>query len=49
MPILAHSGHWAVSLVYFAPVVFITGGIAIVAWKDRRAERRQEQEDDAGN
>lgn len=44
MLILAHAGHWAASLIYFSPVVLVTGGIALTAWKDRRAERREEEE-----
>ncbi len=44
MPILAHTGHWAVSLIYFSPVVVVTGGIAVTAWRDRRRERREEDD-----
>lgn len=47
MPIFAHASHWAASLIYFMPVVLVTGGIALTAWKDRRAERREEQERNA--
>jgi hypothetical protein len=33
----AHASHWAVSLVYFAPVLVIIGAIGITSWRDRRA------------
>ena len=36
----AHAGHWAVSLIYFAPVVVIIAAIGITSWRDRRAEER---------
>lgn len=38
----AHAGHWAVSLIYFAPVVVIIAAIGITSWRDRDAEDRED-------
>lgn len=35
-PILAHGGHWAVSLIYLAPLVLLVGSLAVVARRGRR-------------
>lgn len=38
MFIPAHASHWAVSLIYFAPVLVIIAAIGITSWRDRRAD-----------
>jgi hypothetical protein len=40
MPVLAHFGHWYVSLVYAAPALLLGGGLAISAWRERRRRAR---------
>ena len=37
---LAHVGHWALNLLYVAPVIVVVGWISVRAILDRRAERR---------
>ena len=38
MPVvLAHAGHWLVSLAYIAPLVFLVGVIVVGKIRDRRA------------
>lgn len=34
--LLAHVGHWLVSLLYLAPIVVIVGFLGVQAWRDRR-------------
>ena len=34
---LAHAGHWAVGLLYLAPVLIVVGFLGVQWWKDRRA------------
>ena len=41
--VLAHAGHWAVSLAYMAPLVFLVGIIVAGKIRDRR-----EHSDDPG-
>ena len=38
---LAHAGHWAVQLLYVAPLVIAVGVLGYQALKDRRALRRE--------
>jgi hypothetical protein len=42
--VFAHAGHWAVQLLYVAPVLFIAGVIAREKIRERR-ERRNELEE----
>lgn len=35
---LAHVGHWAVNLLYLAPVVLIVTMLAVASHRDKRAE-----------
>jgi hypothetical protein len=43
MLVIAHFGHWYISLpTFMAPVVILSGW---VAWSARRERRRQERED----
>jgi hypothetical protein len=44
MIVLAHAGHWIVSVVYAAPAVGILVWVTITTLRDRR--RRAEGEDD---
>ena len=34
---LAHAGHWLVSLAYIAPLIFLVGVIIVGKIRDRRA------------
>ena len=34
---LAHAGHWLVSLAYIAPLIFLVGVILVGKVRDRRA------------
>lgn len=40
---LAHSGHWAASLLYLTPVVFLTLTLRLQSWKERRRARQDAQ------
>jgi hypothetical protein len=42
---LAHAGHWAVGLLYLAPVAIVVGFLAWQAWQDRRDPRPLDAED----
>ena len=44
MIVLAHTGHWIVSVVYAAPAVGILAWVTITTLRDRR--RRAEGEDE---
>ena len=35
--VLAHAGHWLVSLAYIAPLIFLVGVILVGKLRDRRA------------
>ena len=37
--VLAHFGHWYVSMLYLAPVVIIVGVLLVQGRRDRRRER----------
>ena len=36
-PVLAHAGHWVISLAYIAPLIFLVGIIIAGKIRDRRA------------
>lgn len=36
MMVLAHAGHWLVSLLYLLPVVIVVGLVSWQSWRDRR-------------
>lgn len=38
MPVLAHVGHWAVSLIYAAPALLLAGALAVSTIRQRRRE-----------
>ena len=40
MTLLAHVGHWAINLLYVAPLVVAVGVLGWQARKDRRARAR---------
>ena len=37
MIVLAHAGHWLVSVAYIAPLVFLVGVIIVGKIRDRRS------------
>ena len=39
---LAHVGHWALDLLYVAPVLIVVGFISVRAILDRRADANEE-------
>ena len=41
MTVLAHAGHWAVSLLYVAPVVIVVGWLSLQSWRDNRRRDRE--------
>ena len=38
---IAHVGHWAVNLLYVAPLVIVVGVLAYQSLKDRRELKRE--------
>jgi hypothetical protein len=42
--VLAHAGHWLVSLAYMLPLVFLVGIIVVGKIRDRRADSGNEDE-----
>jgi hypothetical protein len=36
--VLAHAGHWLVSLAYLAPLIFLVGVIVVGKVRDRRSD-----------
>jgi hypothetical protein len=44
MIVLAHAGHWLVSLAYLAPLLFLVGVILVGKIRDRRAGPREPNE-----
>ena len=40
LALLAHTGHWAVSLIYVAPVGVVVGFLAVSSWRERRRDAR---------
>jgi hypothetical protein len=43
MTVLAHFGHWYISMLYLAPVLIVVGALSI---QTRRERRRAPDEDD---
>ncbi len=41
MAVLSHVGHWAVNLLYVAPLVIAVGVLAYQSMKDRRRLKRE--------
>ena len=41
MSVLAHAGHWLVSVAYAAPVFGLLVWLAVVKVRDMRSQRRQ--------
>ncbi|MEA2193861.1 MAG: hypothetical protein QOG42_295 [Solirubrobacteraceae bacterium] len=39
---IAHAGHWAIDLLYVAPLLVAVGVLGIQSMKDRRALKRGE-------
>jgi hypothetical protein len=37
--LIAHLGHWYVSLMYFGPVAALVGYLAVQNWRDRKGRR----------
>lgn len=35
MLLLAHAGHWALGLIYFAPVLVVVGALAVMSRIER--------------
>lgn len=44
MPALAHVGHWAVNLLYVAPLVIVVGVLGYQSMKDRRRLKAEDGE-----
>lgn len=44
MIVPAHSGHWLVNVIYFAPVLLVVGWIGIQNIRDRRSGVDNEKE-----
>lgn len=43
MFVLAHTGHWAVSLIYVTPIVIVAVAVAIATFRERRRHRKNER------
>ena len=43
MPVIAHSGHWAGSLVILLPTVAFIVWLALVTVRDRRRQRQEQR------
>lgn len=43
-PPLAHAGHWAVGLIYLAPVAILVVTLLVIGRRDRLAEAAEERE-----
>ena len=39
--VLAHAGHWAVSLIYVAPIAIVAVGVGIASLRERRRDARK--------
>jgi cytochrome c-type biogenesis protein CcmH/NrfF len=49
LPPLAHTGHWAVGLIYLAPVAILVITLLVIGRRDRRAEAAElRQQHDQG-
>jgi hypothetical protein len=44
MPLLAHSGHWLVNVMYVAPVLVIVVWVGVQSIRDRRSGGKEDQE-----
>jgi hypothetical protein len=42
--LLAHAGHWAVNMAYFAPVIGFLGWLGWVEVRGRREKRAEQRE-----
>jgi hypothetical protein len=40
MHLLAHAGHWIVTIAYFLPVVAFLVWLAVTQWRERRGKSR---------
>jgi hypothetical protein len=40
-PPLAHAGHWAVGLIYLAPVAILVVTLLVIGRRDRQAEAEE--------
>lgn len=45
MTAFAHAGHWAVQLLYLAPIAVLAGLVISGRLKERREARREEERD----
>ena len=45
MTLLAHSGHWAISVLEVSPFVIMVGWLLVTTWRDRRKEAKGEGEE----
>ena len=43
--VLAHFGHWYVSLLYLGPVFVVVAVLAVSSWRDRRNPRPDDEDD----
>jgi len=41
---IAHAGHWAINLLYVAPLVIAVGVLSVQSMKDRRKVKSGERE-----
>ena len=41
MTLLAHSGHWAISVLEVSPFVIMVGWLLVTTWRDRRKEAKK--------
>lgn len=44
MPVLAHFGHWYVSMIYAAPALLLAGGLGISTLRQRRRDATERPE-----
>ncbi len=50
MFVLAHFGHWYISLpTFMAPGLLLSGWVAWSAWRERRREEQEQDEGRAGD
>ena len=43
MPVFAHAGHWAESLLILVPTVAFIAWLAVVTVRDRRRQRQEQR------
>jgi hypothetical protein len=46
MPVLAHFGHWYVSMIYAAPALLLAGGLGLSTLRERRRQAAKRRERD---